>query len=255
MNTRTLFLLLFFLQTTLYSPIFSNDSLAFLSPYNTLLNKHVHEAEYNGILLNSVSYGNWKEDSLHQEAMQLLRTSKPNKLSKKEKLVFWINAYNLLTIDLIISKEEKKSIRNLGSWFSLPWSIYKWNIGESEYTLDDIEHDILRKLKEPRIHMAIVCASISCPDLRTEVFSMQEIDFQLTDQTVQFLQNKRKGLKEKKDRLIASMIFKWFAEDFGGKDGVFSFLKQYHPVTNPTVQKISYFEYNWNLNGNWQTTQ
>ncbi len=254
MNLRILFLQLFALQIALCNcnPVFSNDSLAFLSPYNSLLNRYVHEGESDGTLLNLVSYGHWKEDPLHKEAMQLLQASKPSKLSSnKEKLVFWINAYNLLTIDLIISKEEKESIRNLGSWFSSPWSIYKWKVGGSEYSLDDIEHDILRKLKEPRIHMAIVCASISCPDLRSEVFSVEKISSQLTDQTVRFLRNNKKGLKEKKDRFIASMIFKWFTEDFGGKSGVLSFLKEYHPVTNKEIRKISYLEYNWNLNGNW----
>jgi len=252
MRMRTAALLfLSLLQLFITAGVYADDALAYLEPYDALLHKHVRTEKTKDLSLNLVSYSHWKEDPLHTTAMKLLGSAKPDALSHKEKLVFWINAYNLLTIDLIISKNEKESIRNLGSWFRTPWSIYKWTIGDKKYTLDAIEHKILRKMEEPRIHMAIVCASISCPDLRGEAFTVKDLERQLSEQTRHFLNDPKKGFKEEKDQLRVSMIFKWFAKDFGKKKGVLAFIKKYHEIHNQKINSLTYLDYNWNLNGSW----
>ena len=97
-------------------------------------------------------------------------------------------------------------------------------------TLNEIEHEILRKMGEPRIHVAIVCASVSCPDLRAEAYTVEKLDSQLDDQLTLFLANPKKGLHiDKKGYLYMSSIFKWFAEDFETKGGVRKFLAPYAP--------------------------
>jgi hypothetical protein len=249
-------LLLISLQLLIVQNLFPNTPFSFLSNYDNLLKKYVLKGEIDSIDLNFVSYGEWKKDPFHQKAMQSLLSSNPDELSSKaEKLVYWINAYNLLTIDLILSKEEEESIRNLGAWFRQPWSIYKWEIKEKKYTLDYIENKILRKLEEPRIHMAIVCASVSCPNLRSEAFTVEKLEEQLTDQVLDFLKNQKKGLKKQEDSIAISMIFKWFLEDFGGESGTLLFLKKYHPTLSLNTQKVSYLEYNWKLNGHWKKNE
>ena len=102
-------------------------------------------------------------------------------------------------------------------------------IGGKTFSLDQIENEKLRKMGDPRIHFAIVCASVSCPDLRAEAYTADEIDEQLNDQAALFLQNAVKGFRVEGDKKIvsASSIFKWFKKDFGGEKGVLAFLSRY----------------------------
>ncbi len=141
-------------------------------------------------------------------------------------IAFWINAYNALTLQLIIDHYPipaggpfgrlfgaEQSITNIdGAWDKL-----RWVVAGEQRTLDDIEHKILRQqFAEPRIHFAIVCASMSCPDLRTEAYTGQRLARQLQEQTLRFLNNPGKGLNidRVRNRVSVSSIFDWFDEDF-----------------------------------------
>ncbi|MGB4056690.1 MAG: DUF547 domain-containing protein, partial [Alphaproteobacteria bacterium] len=159
-----------------------------------------------------------------------------------------INAYNLLTIDLIVKNNDVKSIKDLGTLLQSPWKAHSWQVAGNAYTLDKIEHGVLRKMHDPRIHMAIVCASLSCPDLRNEVYQEKTLDSQLDDQVRKFLSNSTKGMKESASGVTLSPIFKWFAEDFGGDKGVLAFVKKYKPDISESGTIIDYFDYDWNLN-------
>lgn len=227
---------------------FASDNLAFLEPYKTLLGKYVKEGTKSGIRANLVNYKDWGQDPLHKETLMLLQESKPSTLDENEFLSFWINAYNFLTIDLIIKNNETKSIKNLGSIIASPWKIYSWELEGRKYNLDLIEHKILRQAGEPRIHMAIVCASLSCPDLLAEPYYPSRIEFQLSEATENFLKNDTKGLKITGNDFTMSKIFSWFEEDFGSIHDLYIFLQTYNGGINQSYRIKGYFDYNWKLN-------
>ena len=111
-------------------------------------------------------------------------------------------------------------------------------------------------MNEPRIHVAIVCASISCPDLRLEVYTVDNLYQQLDDQMRSFLRSRDKGMKfdKQKGRVYLSPIFKWFEDDFENFGGVLKYISKYitaeeKQVLNDPKMEIAYLDYNWNLNG------
>jgi len=104
----------------------------------------------------------------------------------------------------------------------------------------------LRKMAEPRIHFAIVCASVSCPDLRYEAYQAEHLDAQLNEQAASFLSNTGKGAQLLHGELSLSSIFKWFSDDFDQVGGVLSFVKKHSVIQ---VKEISdYLDYDWSLN-------
>jgi len=226
---------------------FSQDESAFISDYSYLLKNNTRIQVKDNVRSRLVNYNKWGNDPKHEIVISYIRNKKIIDLSKKEKLAYWINTYNLLTIDLIIKTGETKSIKNQGSLFKNVWKKHKWLINEKPITLHEIEHEILRKFGDPRIHFAINCASLSCPDLYNEPFDAEKIDKQLDDVTHNFLKNNSKGLILKGGEYFFSKIFKWFSKDFGGKKNTRQFIANYMPEVKKN--KFSgYIEYNWNLN-------
>lgn len=163
--------------------------------------------------------------------------------SKKEKLAFWINAYNALTVDLIIRNYPIKSIKDIKH----PWKQRLWKPANINYNLDEIEHEILRNMNEPRIHFAIVCASYSCPKLQNEAFTADRLEDQLTKATKEFLADtSRNEISEKSIKI--SKIFDWFSKDFTQNGSLIDFLNKYSEVTISPKAKKRFKDYNWDLN-------
>jgi len=208
------------------------------SAWNNLLQKHV-SAQGN------VNYKGFITESENFEAyLNSLSKNKPtNNWSKEDKLAYWINAYNAFTIKLIINKYPIKSIKDISS----PWDISFIKLGSKTYTLNDIEHKILRKMNEPRIHFAIVCASVSCPKLQNTAFGSSKIEEQLSNATKEFLADPiRNNLSQNSIKI--SKIFKWFASDFKQNGTLIDFLNKYYEITISQNAKKSYKDYDWNLN-------
>ena len=242
---RQYLLLIFFCILIPFS--FSQDERTFRNEYSYLLNKNTSIELKANILSRLVDYQSWGRDPKHKKLIDNISNQKLSELSKNQKLAYWINTYNLLTIDLIIKTGETKSIKNQGSLFKNVWKKHKWLINEKPITLHEIEHEILRKFGDPRIHFAINCASLSCPDLHNEPFVAKKIDSQLDDVTYNFLKNNSKGLILKDGEYLFSKVFKWFSNDFGGKKNIRQFIANYLPKIKKS--KFSgYIEYNWNLN-------
>ncbi len=220
----------------------------FLNLYDELLAETVHPVRMHksGITYNGVDYDRWTAKTDYYKAKKLLEATNPNSFSSRdEKMAFWINAYNFLTIDLIVRKNERESIKNLGSFFTSPWKSHSWTIGGRNYTLDYIEHDILRPMGDARIHFAINCAAISCPDLRAEAYRAERLDAQLDEQTRLTLENETKGLRMENGDVYVSKIFDWFKEDF--KDGdIKAWLANYKDIDQNA--SIRFMNYNWSLN-------
>ncbi len=221
---------------------------AYLAAYGRLLSDHVRLGQKDGIKAALVDYPRWGKDERHAEAMTALRRVDPEKLSGRQKMAFWINAYNLLTIDLIIKTGETKSIRNQGGLFRNVWKIHRWRIAGAPYTLDQIEHEILRPLGDPRIHFAINCASLSCPDLSKAPYRAETLERQLETQTRLFLRNPAKGLKKTASGIRLSKIFDWFEEDFGRGKNLMRFLRAHLPGLREKPTLKGYLDYDWSLN-------
>lgn len=224
---------------------------AYVTPYGALLNAHVVAGEKQGIPTMLVNYKAWAADGRHADAVSKLRASEPKAWRGNAAKAFWINAYNLLTIDLIIQKNERDSIKKIGGTFGNPWKETHWTIGGADYTLDAIEHKILRPMGDPRIHAAINCASLSCPDLRAEPYLAATLDAQLDDQMRIFLRSEKKGLRRDGNALTVSKIFDWFEKDFKPSGGVVAFIQRYQPEIAADATINDYLDYNWNLNGTW----
>ena len=187
-----------------------------------------------------------------------LASSRPERLTtRSEKFAFWINAYNILAINLVVRRYPVSSIRDVGSLLVPVWRIEAGVVGGKGYTLDQIEHEILRPLGDPRIHAAIVCASISCPPLRRDPYAAATLDAQLDDSLRRWLSDPRKGIEiDRSNRVVTlSVVFSWFEADFARHGGALKFLTPY--IDEPerswlTAHKgeveVRYFEYDWRLN-------
>lgn len=191
-----------------------------------------------------------------------------NRLGHDEKLALMINAYNAFTVDVVMEHHPKHSIRDLSSfWHGSVFKRYKYtiNVGGShkKVSLDDVEHEYIRgKLtnhKDPRVHSAINCASVSCPDIRGEAFTGDKLQGQLNDQMVLWMANTGKGLRADagSNTVHLSKIFDWFSEDFASQ-GKLHFAAKFAPEAAKKMllsdPKVRYFGYDWDLNKPQQAT-
>ncbi|WP_017324852.1 DUF547 domain-containing protein [Synechococcus sp. PCC 7336] len=188
--------------------------------------------------------------------------------SEAEQIAYWVNAYNAITLKSIIDQTPiKPSIKDIIG----VWRIRRHAIFGGNKTLNNIEHDVLRvDFDEPRIHAALVCAAVSCPPLRTEPFTGENLDAQLDDQVEQWLA-KEDGLRIDREEGVVylSKIFDWFTVDwvpsygldegdnrFTGNDkerAVLNFVAGYVNESDREFleagdYRIQYFDYDWSLN-------
>jgi len=215
--------------------------------WTTLLQKHVVATEKEGVKLNGVDYDKIESDPIFIELLrQLASSSLVIPVESKEKMAFWINVYNIGAVRLVVKHHPEHSIRDIGYLFSPVWKKKAIQIAGKWYSLDEIENRVLRPMGDPRIHFAIVCASISCPDLRNEAYSALQLDKQLDDQVRRFLQNTGKGLRFESGTVRVSKIFTWFAKDFRKNGGVQAFIQKIIPLEPGS--RLAYLPYNWELN-------
>lgn len=238
-----------FFTLTLTWLAWSNHAVAYENDLDGLLKSYVKPTKQAGIRYNGVNYEAWAKDPRHAKVKnQILRTNATQLKSKNEKLAYWINTYNLLTIDLITREKETESIKNLGSLFSSPWKKHRWNVNGKALSLDDIEHNIIRKLNDARIHFAINCAAKSCPDLRTEAYRSNKLDAQLRHQVQLTLNNSSKGfLQEKGNAVKVTKVMDWFREDFN-QGNLHTWLTPYKKQSVNKNTQIRFFAYDWSLN-------
>ena len=211
--------------------------------WSTILKSHVSSSgnvDYSGIL---------KDKSSLDQYLNLLEDHPPaSTWSVNDRKAYWINAYNAFTISLILQNYPVKSIKDIGGFFKSPWDIEFINIGGTSYTLNHIEHKILRKeFSDPRIHFAIVCASRSCPNLRNEAFESTKLDQQLDEQAKSFINDPVKN-HITSDEIEISKIFGWFENDFTKQGSLIDFLNKYSKIKINPNASVSNMRYDWNLN-------
>ena len=224
--------------------------------YATLLTQHTRAVD--DIAGTRVDYAALRASQEWRALVDGLDAAAPPPAHERSaQLAFWINAYNILAMDMVVRHAPQKSIRDIGSWYAPVWKRDAGRVGGRAVTLDEIEHRVLRPLGEPRIHAAIVCASLSCPSLRREPYRATTLDAQLDADLRRFLQNPRKGLRIERasGRVLLSSIFDWFEEDFKNIGGVRALLLQYAPEDAreflrraPPTLEFKNLPYDWRLN-------
>ena len=232
------------------------SSVVWLDAYADLLKRHTQAVDSE--VGTRVNYAAIAEDEAWVDLMDQMATLGPKAdWDRNEKLAFWINVYNLLAINLVVTHYPVESIKDIGSFFRPVWYRTAGVVGGRAYSLDQIEHKILRPMGDPRIHGAIVCASISCPSLRREPYRADMLSDQLDASLRDWLARPDKGLAV--DRVHStvrlSRVFDWFKSDFDAEGGVLQFVSQYAPsheqswiVENRERVDIRYLKYDWNLN-------
>ena len=222
------------------------------SKFDQVLKKYVDD---KGL----VDYNSIAKDRGFSEYMQSLQTAGVEKFSRDGQLAFWINAYNAVTIDKVIKTKPKKSVRETfvpGVWTGTKFFTSRKNIvAGKRLSQDDIEHEILRKqFNDPRIHFAIICASMGCPLLPRIAYTEENVQARLEEETRKYLNSPRgTRIDRAENTLRVSKLFDWFGSDFINKSGsILAFMQTYLKEEalsflkrNP---KISYLEYDWALN-------
>jgi len=219
-------------------------------PWNELLGRYVVDGE--------VDYSGFKQAEPELDRyLALLGETDPGQLADMDRLAFYINAYNAYTVKLILDNftngKPVESIRKIGGIFKSPWDIRFAVVGGQRYSLDNIEHDIIRRqFTEPRIHFAVNCASRSCPKLISEAYQGDMLDAQLEAGTRAFLEDSAHNYLDG-TTLHVSSIFKWYSEDFPEGpvaffiDHVSSGFRDELEMVGDTIE-VRYLKYDWSLN-------
>ncbi|WP_276388547.1 DUF547 domain-containing protein [Eudoraea chungangensis] len=206
--------------------------------WDSLLSRHVDSK-------GNVDYKAFKDEEEDLEAyLQAMAQDIPNKnWSKAKTLAFYINLYNAATVNLIIKNYPINSIRDIKN----PWGKKIVPQNGRLLSLGEIEHDILRKMDDPRIHFAINCASVSCPKLNNFAFSEKNLEEQLEKVSKEFILDSTKNIISQ-DSVVLSEIFKWYKKDFETNGSVLEYLSNYLNTPIAADAKIAYLKYDWNLN-------
>jgi Protein of unknown function, DUF547 len=191
-----------------------------------------------------VNYKDFKNDKMALENyIKTLSENTPTETwSKNEKLAYWINTYNALTIKLLLDNYPLAKITNLDA--GKTWDVKRFTLGGKKYSLNDIENTIVRPMGEPRIHFALNCGAKSCPPLFNEAFMASKLEEQLESRTKNFI-NDSKANSLKNNEIKISNIFNWYAKDFGN---VITFINRYATVKVKSDVKMGFAEYDWRLN-------
>lgn len=224
------------------------------SAWQLFLDTHIKQ-DGNGI--NRVAYQKVSK-SAHAELQAYIATLAmldPRKYGQSEKMAYWINLYNAITVDVVLSNPDKDSIRQMGQGFfsSGPWDDEVVTVAGKALTLNDIEHRILRPIfNDHPVHYAVNCASVSCPNLSANAYTGASLDDQLTHGEHDYVRNERAVSFDEDGQLVVSKIFEWYAEDFAmSEKGLLRYLAKKHNCLAEQIRSYQNrvrYEYDWALN-------
>ncbi len=178
------------------------------------------------------------------------------KWSKEQRLAFLLNTYNAFTVKLVVDNYPVKSIKDIGGFLSSPWKQKFVPLLGRTISLDEIEHGMIRPtFREPRIHFAVVCASVGCPRLQRQAFRATDLETQLATASREFLGDRRWNRVTPKAVEVSS-IFKWYGSDWGDPKALRQFLATALGLPEPVRARflseaidLKFTSYNWSLNG------
>jgi len=229
-------------------------SICFLVFQSGVGEQNVSHASWDQLLKANVSANgkvnyegfNSSKDKLDAYLAQLSKNAPTASWAKNEVKAYWINAYNAYTVKLILNNYPLKSIMDING--GKAWDLKFIEIGGKQYSLNNIEHDILRaKHKDARIHFAVNCASFSCPKLSNKAFTSANIEAQLEQLSKSFINNNAKNQIQANSVKI-SKLFDWYKSDFTTNGSLIDFLNKYSNTKINANATIGHMDYNWNLN-------
>lgn len=208
--------------------------------------------------LNRVDYKAFKSAGhpVLREYIAHLEATDVTRLPRREQFAFWTNLYNAKTIDIVLEHYPVASIRDIdisGFFADGPWGKKVVNVNGIALSLDDIEHTILRRLfRDRRVHYAVNCASVGCPNLARNAYTGAMLEAQLNNGARAYV-NSLRGVDIKGQSLTVSKIYSWFDEDFGDSEaGILKHLKTYADAGLAAKLKsfdhINSYAYDWSLN-------
>ena len=221
-------------------------------PWDELLKNYVND---RGL----VDYRTWEQSPQKlTDWLQTVSQVNPELLDSNQQLALWLNLYNALTIARVLRKYPIDStlpkFLGIPNWLAFWWFFSRpvYTINSDSYSLSNIEHDILRpQFKEPRIHFALVCASMGCPLLRNEAYWSDRLLTQLDEDARRFINNPDKVYYNSKTQTIyCSKIFKWYKKDFLTlANSVPEYIQNYLVDTSlNAATPVKYLDYSWKLN-------
>jgi hypothetical protein len=219
--------------------------------WDALLKKHVVLAD--GGRASRVDYAGMARDreALRKYLDQLtsFRTTDFEKLQPPEQMAFLINAYNAFMVEKVLTRyPDIGSVWDFGKLFGHPFKDEFFTLLGRKFSLDGIEHGVLRKrYREPRIHYAVNCASIGCPMLREEAYAGARLEQQLEEQAVRFLSDRSRN-RYRDGRLEVSKIFDWYGEDFEPRSRYFQGYAALLGMPPGAAPALSFLDYDWSLN-------
>jgi hypothetical protein len=225
-------------------------------PWAELLTRHLQK---DGDGINRLAYADVTtadRDAL-KRYLDAMAGVVPADLNRDAQFAYWVNVYNALTVDVVLDHYPVETIRDIDispGWFADgPWGKKLITVDGADLSLDDIEHRILRPIwRDPRVHYAVNCAALGCPNLRPRPFTADRLDRMLTDGARAYVNHPR-GANMTGDGLVVSSIYVWFQADFGGDDaGVIGHLKRYAEpglaAALSAANGIADHRYDWTLN-------
>ena len=237
--------------------------------HNKTSDNHIEHQDWNLFLKNNVQS---ERGEVNRIAYAMVSDKERNRLSsyiekmqkisindyqRDEQLAYWINLYNAVTVDIVLKNYPVESIRDIdispGFFSDGPWGKKVLNIQGETLSLNDIEHRILRPIwKDARIHFAVNCASLGCPNLQQRAFMAKTINKQLDSAAQEFIAHPR-GVRLVSDGVIVSSIFSWFQQDFGEtEEDVIAYIQRYaNNEMHAKLEGMQFFagdEYDWSLN-------
>ncbi|WNW01357.1 DUF547 domain-containing protein [Tenacibaculum sp. HL-MS23] len=228
----------------LLSLTFFINSFGQTSVFNTLLKEHVNSTgfvDYKKLQKNEVK--------LDSYLSYLNKTTPQRNWSAAKTKAFWVNAYNAYTIKIILDNYPLKSILNIKKEGKDAWNIPFAKVGGKTYTLNHIEHQILRKnFNDPKIHVGVNCASGSCPQLGNFAFTEANYESKTNNLMKKFINDSSRNKISENDVQL-SKIFEWFKGDFTKKSSLIDFINKYSNTKVDAKANVSFLKYDWSLNG------
>ncbi len=221
------------------------------SLWDQLLSKYVKPSK-DGV--NRVDYAALKRGDAATLTRYLaaLQAIEVEKYPKEEQFAFWVNLYNAATVDVILKNYPLESIKDIGLLGQGPWKEKVLKVVGKDLSLDDIEHGILRPVwKDVRIHYAVNCASIGCPNLATQAYTAEKLEAMLEEAARSYINHPR-GFARVDGALVASSIFDWYVDDWGDQAAVLDHARKYASDKTKAILgsaiKIDSHDYDWSLN-------
>lgn len=221
------------------------------SAWDQLLAKYVKPSA-DGV--NRVDYAMLKQNDAPALAQYLaaLQAIEIEHYPKDEQFAYWVNLYNAATVDVILKNYPLKSIKDIGLLGQGPWKDKVLRVSGKALSLDDIEHGILRPLwKDVRIHYAVNCASIGCPNLARHAYTAETLETMLEEAARAYINHPR-GFARVDGVLVSSSIFAWYQSDWGDQAAVLDHARHYASDKTRailgTATKIDRHDYDWTLN-------